>query len=201
MSKDHKDNQIKLKGKTHFRFVLWQYLIFLAWIILWSIIFRRWVEGASFICAHYFYKYKFKFFYKSKTNWLELIFFALWCAIPRELTLSYWLLSTIFDSFMISWIASSLQEKITLTIEYKEKRLSDINKPFNVDTCSREELLIRCKELHFSKDNTDSAIAFFIDKTKQSVIADELCINEKSVAQHKFRLKKRLNDTLDNNLS
>lgn len=108
MSKDHKDNQIKLKGKTHFRFVLWQYLIFLAWIILWSIIFRRWVEGASFICAHYFYKYKFKFFYKSKTNWLELIFFALWCAIPRELTLSYWLLSTIFDSFMISWIASSL---------------------------------------------------------------------------------------------
>lgn len=192
------DSGLKLKSKTKFKYVLWQYLIFIAWIILWSIIFRRWIEGLSFICAHYFYKHKFKFSYKSKTNWIELIFFALWCAIPRELTLSYWLISTIFDSFMISWIATSLQEKITLTIEVNEQKLSDKFKPFNVDTCSKEELLIRCKELRFSNANTNLAIAFFIDKTKHSIIADELCINEKSVAQHKFRLKQRLNNTLDN---
>ena len=69
-------------------------------------------------------------------------------------------------------------------------------KPFNTDTCSLEELLNRCKHLRLSKENTELAVEFFINKTKQSEIADKLCIEEVSVAIKKFRLKQKLNKSL-----
>ena len=66
-------------------------------------------------------------------------------------------------------------------------------KPFNTDTCSKDELIERCKELRFSSENTELAVEFFIRKTKQSIIADRLCIEEKSVVMRKQRLKHKLN--------
>lgn len=66
-------------------------------------------------------------------------------------------------------------------------------KPFHTDNCSLEQLLERCKELHFSQENTELAIEFFINKTKQSEIAENLAIEETSVAIKKFRLKQKLN--------
>lgn len=67
-------------------------------------------------------------------------------------------------------------------------------KPFSTDTCSRDELIARCNELKFSKDNTDLAVEFFINRTKHSIIADRLCIDEKSVVMRKMRLKRKLNN-------
>lgn len=66
-------------------------------------------------------------------------------------------------------------------------------KPFNVDNCSRDELLARCAEIKLSESNTELAIEFFINKTKQSILADRLCVDEKSITQKKQRLKKKLN--------
>lgn len=66
-------------------------------------------------------------------------------------------------------------------------------KPFNTDTCSEDELLLRCKELHFSEENCNLAVEFFIKKTKHSVIANQLCIEEKSVTTRKKRMKLLLN--------
>ena len=66
-------------------------------------------------------------------------------------------------------------------------------KLFDCETCNESELIERCDELHLSKDNKQLAIDFFIHKTKQSVIADQLCINEKSVQIRKKRLKEKLN--------
>lgn len=67
---------------------------------------------------------------------------------------------------------------------------------FSTDTCTEEELIERCKELRFSEENTKLAVEFFIKKTKQSIIADKLCINEKSVQMRKQRLKQKLNTIL-----
>ena len=66
-------------------------------------------------------------------------------------------------------------------------------KIFNTETCTLDELIARCNELHLSQENTTLAIEFFIKKTKQSVIADMLCIEEVSVARKKLRLKQKLN--------
>lgn len=66
-------------------------------------------------------------------------------------------------------------------------------KPFNVETCTEAELLERCRELRLSEQNTELAVDFFIHKTKQSVLADRLCVDEMSVARRKLRLKQKLN--------
>lgn len=91
------------------------------------------------------------------------------------------------------------------SIAYASYKVSDINerldrldklteqKPFSVDNCTESELLDRCYELKLSEENTNLAVHFFIKKTKQSVIAEQLCIDEHSVAVRKRRLKVRLN--------
>jgi hypothetical protein len=80
---------------------------------------------------------------------------------------------------------------------YKYKDYEDLRcqvfKPFSVDTCTIGELLTRCREVGLSEENTELAIEFFIKKTKQSEIADRLCINEKSVQIRKKRLRQKLN--------
>lgn len=73
---------------------------------------------------------------------------------------------------------------------YKEYKTP---KTFNTETCTLDELVSRCNELHFSEENTNLAVEFFIKKTKQSLIADMLCIQETSVAIKKIRLKEKLN--------
>ena len=74
------------------------------------------------------------------------------------------------------------------------KQNIDEDNSFDVDNCTKEQLLERCKELKMSDDGIELAIELFINKTKQSVIADKLCIEEKSVQQHKRRLRKKLNN-------
>lgn len=76
--------------------------------------------------------------------------------------------------------------------DYEDIRL-ELHKPFNVDTCTRAELLTRCREVGLSEENTELAIEFFIKKTKQSEIANLLCIEEHAVSTRKLRLKKKLN--------
>lgn len=66
-------------------------------------------------------------------------------------------------------------------------------KPFNVDTCTEAELLERCSELRLSQENTELAVEFFIKKTKQSILADRYCVDEKSITRRKIRLKEKLN--------
>lgn len=65
---------------------------------------------------------------------------------------------------------------------------------FNADCCTKESLLSRCEELGFSKDNTELAVMFFIEKRKHGEIADILCIQEKSVTTRKQRMKSLLNN-------
>ena len=77
-------------------------------------------------------------------------------------------------------------EKLTESIE-KDKK-------FDVDSCTEEQLVARCRKLKMSPDATQLAVELFIRKTKQSVIADNLCIEEKSVQQQKRRLRKKLNE-------
>ena len=82
-------------------------------------------------------------------------------------------------------------------VAYKYKDYEDIRlelyKPFNVDTCTRAELLTRCREVGLSEENTELAIEFFITKTKQSIIAERLCITEEAVHKRKLRFRKKLN--------
>lgn len=73
------------------------------------------------------------------------------------------------------------------------KVIQKAKRKFHTDTCTREELIKRCKEKNLSEENINIAIEFFINKTKQSKLAEMLSIEEKSVQQRKRRLKQKLN--------
>jgi hypothetical protein len=74
------------------------------------------------------------------------------------------------------------------------KQKLEADKVFNTATCTREELIARCNELKFSKENIELAIRLFIDKTKQSKIAEEFCVEEHAIAKRKYRMKRELNN-------
>lgn len=118
-----------------------------------------------------------------------------WLGLYLSLPLGVSLISNIIVGVIFAIITWHIQEVIDMRAEYltlKEKL--EGNKVFNTETCTKEELIARCKELKLSKDNIELAIKFFIDKTKQSEIANELCVDEKSVQMRKRRLKKKLNN-------
>lgn len=95
---------------------------------------------------------------------------------------------------LIGILAYIVGRKIYLRREY-DRVINELtfDKSFDVDLCTKEELVARCEELNLSKETTALAIKLFIEKTKQSVLADELCIEEKSVQTQKRRLKNKLN--------
>lgn len=120
-----------------------------------------------------------------------ICWFGLYLSLPMGVSL----ISNIIVGVIFAIITWKIQEVIDMKANYETlKEKLEENKVFNTETCTREELIARCKELRFSKDNTELAIKFFIDKTKQSIIADELCVDEKSVQMRKRRLKIKLNN-------
>lgn len=126
--------------------------------------------------------------------------FATLAAIPSKYSILFSVLIGCAIAF-ISYKVGIVQRKLN-DYDYIEPRYNQLvefykkateAKSFNTDDCTEDELIARCNELHFSKENTDLAIAFFIHKTKHSIIADKLCIDEKSVVMRKMRLKRKLN--------
>lgn len=137
---------------------------------------------------------------------LSLVVFALaimacvpsWESIMFSVVLG---LAIAFISYKVGVIQFKLEDyeyiepRYNFLVDFYRKETEE--KPFDVNTCTEEELKKRCKELRFSQDNTELAVEFFIRKTKQSVIADRLCIDEKSVTTRKKRLKAKLQQTCD----
>lgn len=135
---------------------------------------------------------------------ISLVVFSLvmLTTLPRMMSIAFSVLLGLAIAF-ISYKVGVIQFKLK-DYEYIEPRYNELvafyenatkSKPFDVNTCTEKELRKRCEELHFSYDNTELAVEFFIRKTKQSVIADKLCIDEKSVTTRKKRLKAKLQQT------
>ena len=95
------------------------------------------------------------------------------------------ILACIIFGLLIDYVADKYRDYDDISCQ--------LAKPFNVETCTTDELLTRCREVGLSDENTNLAVEFFIKKTKQKQIADILCINEKSVQIRKKRLKQKLN--------
>lgn len=127
--------------------------------------------------------------------------FATIAVVPSNFSIMFSVLLGCAIAF-ISYKVGIVQRKMN-DYDYIEPRYNQLvefykdattPKPFSTDTCSKDELIARCNELKFSKDNTDLAVEFFINRTKHSIIADRLCIDEKSVVMRKMRLKRKLNN-------
>lgn len=165
-------------------------------IFLPSLLFDKWIEGIVFFFCHWFIREQFpKQYHHILPSTCRLItsvvfFFGVSFVLPISLSL----ISAIPINYFIGWIGFTKKQADDYELKYlRLKRELEKKKEFNVDTCTKEELIARCQELRFSKDKIDLAIEFFINKTKQSELAERLCVEEKSIQQSKRRLKIKLN--------
>lgn len=171
-----------------------------------SIFFDLWSECALIIVLLFFYKSMYPSQYHADKNIVCIV--LSYCTVIIGLVIAfvfrkqYALIILLFNAvaFMSARVGSMQRkaQKYELIAEPYTELVAFYNqvvakKPFNTDTCTEAELIDRCRELHFSDDNIQLAIEFFIRKTPQRVIADRLYIDEKSVTTRKKRMKIKLN--------
>ena len=159
-------------------------------------IFNKWFEGIIFFICHWLIREQFPKQYHhiipSMCRVITSVVFFFGVSFILPFTLS--LLSAIPINYFIGWVGFTKKQADTYQTKYerlKAKLEKDDN--FLVDYCTETELIRRCNQINLSKENTELAIEFFIKKTKQSDIADKLCIDEASVRIRKHRLKEKLN--------
>lgn len=163
------------------------YGIVFATISLMAIVTGKYIETIGLFVSFVSLRYAFEKTWHSKSFWrcifISCVVFVVGISFVPNKGVS--LLACIAFGLCIDYVAYKYKD-------YEDIRL-ELYKPFNVDTCTRAELLTRCREVGLSEENTELAVEFFVKKTKQSEIADRLCINEKSVQIRKKRLRQKLN--------
>lgn len=116
---------------------------------------------------------------------LSMLIFFVCSLILVTLNMGISLLACVPLAIGLTWILHEFGVKKKLSM----KKL----RTFNVDTCTKEELLERCFELRLSKEKTEFCVKLFIEKTPHNKLADEYCIEPASITISKMRLKKKLN--------
>ena len=156
----------------------------------------KWAEAIFFFMCHWLVREQFpKQYHHIVPATCRLItsavfFFGVCFVLPRDFSM----LSAIPINYFIGWVGFTKKQADTYEVKYNRlKEQLEKNSEFSVETCTEKELYSRCREIGLSQENIDLAFEFFIAKTKQSIIADKLCINEKSVQTRKQRLKEKLN--------
>lgn len=163
------------------------YGIVFATIAIMAVATGKYVETIGLLASFFWLRYAFLKTWHSKLFWrcifISCVVFVFSISLLPNKNIS--LFSSIIFGLSIDFVAYKYKD-------YEDLRLQ-LCKPFSVDTCTMEELLSRCRKIGISEENTRLAVEFFVKKTKQSKIADDLCINEKSVQIRKKRLKEKLN--------
>lgn len=184
---------MKLNWRVKFRlFQVATYSIFFIAIALMAFLTNKYIETIALFISFVWLRNCFGKTYHSDSFWLcilisILVFVGAITFVPNK---NVSICSCILFGLIIDFIAYKYKD-------YQDTRdtLLELTKPkpFSVKSCTESELIKRCGELHLSEENTNLAIDFFIKKTKQSILADRLCIDEKSVQMKKQRLKEKLN--------
>ena len=164
-----------------------------------SFIFNKYLEGILFFITHVFIRAQFPKQYRFATHsacrlMSAVVFFF---GVSFVLPLSCSLLSVIHINYFICWI--SYTKKLANCFELDCEILKDkINKlcptlqPLDINKCSEEQLLDRCKLLKMTKHGTEMCINIFVKKMTVEQLSALYCINKRSVIIHKARLKKKL---------
>lgn len=177
-----------MNWRVKFRlFQISTYGIVFADIALLAVFTGKYIETVALFASFVSLRYAFDKTYHSQSFWWCIfiscaIFTVAILFVPNK---GVSILSCVIFGLIIDYLAYKYGDY--------EHLLRHYNKPFNVDTCTKLELITRCEELHFSEENTNLAIEFFIKKTRQGEIAEMLCIEEESVHKRKQRMRKKLN--------
>lgn len=177
------------------RFRLFQLMIntvILIAVFSFALLFGKVLECVIILLSYFLLRYKFDKTFHSANMWtcVALSILMCWVMIAVTLPISVSILSSVMVALIDCYALYKIRDYFDMRNQIIELTAP---KPFNVNTCTEVELLERCQELRLSEENTELAIEFFIRKTKQSLIADRLYVDEPSIARRKLRLKQKLN--------
>jgi hypothetical protein len=165
-----------------------------------AFLFDKWIEGIAFFVCHWLIREQFDEQYHhiipSTCRVITGVTFFFGVSFILPFTIS--LFSAIPINYLIGWVGYTKKQADKYEYSYhKVKAELDKSREFNLDNCTAEQLIARCRKLGLSAENTDLAIELFVNKTKHSVIADKLCIDEASIRIRKYRLKEKLNKNIN----
>lgn len=192
----------KMSRSLLIKFRLWKALIntaiFIA-VFSFALLFGKFLESIIILISYFLLRYKFDKTFHHMNMWIcvALSILMCWCMIAITLPIQVSILSGILVALIDCYLLYKVKDYYDAKDNYTEAvaELEQLKQPkvFNVDTCTKDELIQRCEELHFSNENKELAIMFFIEKIKQSEIADKLCVQEKTITTRKKRMKAKLN--------
>lgn len=160
----------------------------------------KWIEAVVFFICHWLIREQFKHQYHHiipatcRLITSVVFFFGVTFVFPVGLSL----FSAIPINYFIAWVGSTKKQSDIFELKCLrlQEKLDEHNK-FCLETCTEPQLISRCRQLGLSEENTNLAIEFFVKHTKQSVLADKLCVDESSIRIRKYRLKEKLNKNLE----
>lgn len=104
--------------------------------------------------------------------------------------------SLFFNICIAAAIAVIIHILVIRNDEYKELFIfkERITK-FNLKTCTKDELIERCRLKGLSKEDTELCVSLFIDRLRIYDLAEKYYISEQSMKNKKYKLSKLLNST------
>lgn len=199
----------KLLFKKFFVHTLKKYALIFGIIAITAFIFEKWIEAFFFILCHDIIRPKFNYqlhFFNSEKLCLFITALVGIIGIIITIPTNIFLLSSIISSLIICGIGSLYQYNVNLIKKniILNKQNSDlidnlvIIKPFDLNLCTKEELIKRCRKFNLTSTETNRAVWLFIDKvtndafiTLNSKIANKF-IDYNTVYKIKQRLKNKL---------
>lgn len=190
---------VLLRVEKFFKEDLWIHLLVLTFMTGCAWLFDKPWEAVMFFVSHTVIRQYFDKQYHCRTLALCLIltlsvmFFGIVVTLPVEIGL----LSAIPVGCFISWIGYLVQSRIDL-LNYRRKR-----EAFNLETCTEEEIVEKCKLLHYNANKIKVAVMLFVEKKSIMDVfhyldAHEQTVEIDSVYQIKKRIKRDLKKFIDN---
>ena len=161
-----------------------------------AFIFSKWIEGVVFFFCHWLIReqYREQYHHIIPATCRLITGTTFFFGVSFILPLAISLISAIPINYFMGWVGFTKKQADNYQLKYERlKSELEKSKEFDVNNCTREELINRCIDLKFSAEDIDLAVKLFMREKKQVEIAKELCIEERSVQQKKRRLKQKLN--------
>ena len=156
-------------------------------------IFDKYIEAVCYLIAFFSLRYTFPKTYHSDS-----------IVICMSITIAMFSLSIAFCPPIYSYILISILLALTecfmlwfIKDRQDLKEFKNTYTSFKLETATEEQIINRCKLLHYKKDKIDLAVRFFADKWSNKQVFDWLCENKlyveyDTVIKYRYRMSKQL---------
>ena len=183
---------IRLRIKF-FMFKYGLYAFIFIMIFAFAFLLNRHIEAFFLLGTYGLVRYRFpKTFHHTNVYWCVFwSIIAFWLCILTLLPLAYSLLSSIVVALILCYILYKIQDYVDAKKVHNDLPV----KQFSLTSCTKDELIARCREKNISPQSTQMAIAYFVDKNKSIYdIANEYGIEYDSARIRLKRIKHRLSE-------